>query len=360
MEQGERPDQAIDHADDDVVVDRLVEKQALGQPIFGNVTDLLRDRVGDAVDAHRSAFDRYAPAFRRCLTEERAGQLGTSGTEQTGDTEHLVPFELQRNAAERSRQRQVLHLQEWNTLVRGRGGVDRAGVHVATGHMERHRGGIEIRAGVVEHLPAVAKDHHVLRDLANLVELVADEEDRDAARLEITDNAQQVANLASGQRGGRFVHDDEARIAQDRLRDRDELAVRGAQPRDPGAERNIAADPPQALARRCVDALPVDERFPGANRGVDSDVFRHRQVGEQGEILIDHLDPLANRFDRGQRGVFATIDDDRALVGRMDAGDDLDQRRFARSVLTDQAAYLAPADLEADIVQRRYARKAFG
>ena len=56
---------------------------------------------------------------------------------------------------------------------------------------------------------------------------------------------------------------------------------------------------------------------------------------------------------RGQGGVRDAVDDDLgARVGRMDAGQDLDQRRLARPVLADQAVHLAAPDRPFDPVER--------
>ena len=47
-----------------------------------------------------------------------------------------------------------------------------------------------------------------------------------------------------------------------------------------------------------------------------------------------------------------------AAVGRLHAGDRLDQRRLARAVVAEQADDLAGADLEVDVLQRLHGAEA--
>ena len=52
------------------------------------------------------------------------------------------------------------------------------------------------------------------------------------------------------------------------------------------------------------------------------------------------------------------LDDDRALVRRVDAGDDLHQRALAGAVFADQGQTFARANVEVDLLERLHARKA--
>ena len=85
-------------------------------------------------------------------------------------------------------------------------------------------------------LRAVAQDEDALADGEHFGQLVADEDDRDVVRLEAAHDLQQGLDLALGQRGGRLVHGDQARAADERAGDRHHLFVGDAQAFDQNVE----------------------------------------------------------------------------------------------------------------------------
>ena len=75
------------------------------------------------------------------------------------------------------------------------------------------------------------------------------------------------------------------------------------------------------------------------------------EVVAEGEVLVDGRDPQRGRvLGLGDRDLLA-VEADRALVGGVDAGDRLHQRRLAGAVVADQADDLAGVDGEVDPVQ---------
>ena len=75
------------------------------------------------------------------------------------------------------------------------------------------------------------------------------------------------------------------------------------------------------------------------------------EVVAEREVLVDGRDPERGRvLGSGDRDLLA-VEADRALVGRVDAGDRLHQRRLAGAVVADEAHDLAGADGEVDPVQ---------
>ena len=80
---------------------------------------------------------------------------------------------------------------------------------------------------------------------------------------------------------------------------------------------------------------------------------------KQQQLLIDRGDARALRLERaGERHLLA-VDADAALVGRVHAGDDLDQRRLAGAVLAQQRMHLAGPHVEAYGLERLHAGKGF-
>ena len=56
---------------------------------------------------------------------------------------------------------------------------------------------------------------------------------------------------------------------------------------------------------------------------------------------------------------FRAVEQDAALAARVDAGDDLAERRFAGAVLAEQRADLAAVDAHRDVVERPHAGEGF-
>ena len=83
----------------------------------------------------------------------------------------------------------------------------------------------------------------------------------------------------------------------------------------------------------------------------DADIFTHQELVAR-EILEDHPDPLS-------QAVFIpivqvqSIQQDAALLRPVKAGQQLDQRRLAGAVFTDQRQRLAGPDVQVDIAQGR-------
>ena len=88
-------------------------------------------------------------------------------------------------------------------------------------------------------------------------------------------------------------------------------------------------------------------------------VFGNRKIGEYGKILIDYLDALLNGNDRGQLRKQRAIEGDAAGIRRINAGNDLDERRFSAAVFPHQAQNLAGIDFQINIVQHAMAGERF-
>ena len=90
-----------------------------------------------------------------------------------------------------------------------------------------------------------------------------------------------------------------------------------------------------AVHRAVIDPPTARERLTA-----DEDVLGDRQVGEQSRLLIDHRDPTMRRFGRAAQEHRLACDHQVSAVGLVDAAEDLDQRRLAGTVLTDQGVRL--------------------
>ena len=101
--------------------------------------------------------------------------------------------------------------------------------------------------------PAVTKDGDGVGHGQHFLEAMGDVDDRDAARGEIADDAEQHLHLRRAERGGRLVHQEHARVVHERAGDLDDLLH---------AERQRADERPRVDA--AARASPSVSRAPGA------------------------------------------------------------------------------------------------
>ncbi len=99
----------------------------------------------------------------------------------------------------------------------------------------------------------------------------------------------------------------------------------------------------------------------GPEMAPDRDVFGDGEIGEQRQVLIDHLNAAGGRLHRIEMRVFATLDHDAPFrLGPKHAGDNLDEGGFAGPVFADEAVDLARRQGEIDVAQRDDAAEPFG
>ena len=71
----------------------------------------------------------------------------------------------------------------------------------------------------------------------------------------------------------------------------------------------------------------------------------------QSPLLVDGFDAQGAGLRDGQAGDRPAVEQDLTGVRPVDAGDDLDQRRLAGSVVAEQADHLTGSQLEVDVAQ---------
>ena len=140
---------------------------------------------------------------------------------------------------------------------------------------------------------AAVPDHRdEVGERGDLLEPVADVEDRDAAVAQPAHGREQVLDLVGRERGGRLVHDQEPRARRERLRDLEQLPVGDAQAADrrvgrrcrPRARRGCAA-----VSRRIAPQSTVCRRLRMWRP--EKTFSATRQVLEDGRLLVHRHDP---------------------------------------------------------------------
>ena len=200
------------------------------------------------------------------------------------------------------------------------------------------------RGGRRLHELPVAQHGDRVGEREHLGEEVRDVDDRRAAVAAAAGRARRAARASSrGQRRGRLVHD---RRAARRAR-----SPAGSRP-SAGRRRAACARASGRAARcpsrstSCVEApreLRAARRRPRPVLDAEEDVLEHRPVRDERRLLRDHRDPVRERVARRAVVDAAPVDPELAVVGPVDAGDDLAERRLAGAVLADERVDRAAA-----------------
>ena len=267
--------------------------------------------------------------------------------------EHAAPA-----AAAGHIERQVLHREHalGARRMRGRGDADL----LAADHGADDGVAAEHRDRLRQHVRAVAEDGHAVGEQHHLVDAVRDVDDRDAGPGELLDDLEQPLASRPAKRGGRLVHDEDARRQRQRLGDLDQLLLADPQARRCAPRGRGRCRAGQQLARRRDRSLRSTIRPARQRLAAEKDVRRDAQLRDEVELLVDDGDARRLGVAHACEADRLAGDPDLAVIGRVDAGEDLHQRRLAGAVLAHQSVDLAAAQVEIHPAQGRHAGEALG
>ena len=173
------------------------------------------------------------------------------------------------------------------------------------------------------------------------------------------------ALFGNAERGGRLVHDDDARVPVDRAADGDGLALAARKRRDRRVEPfDVKVEFGHRRFGRLRHLLAVEHgqeaERPPHRLAAKEDVAADGEVVGQREVLIDRLDAAIARFVRRAERHGPPVEQDVALVVAEHARDRLDDRRFARAIVARQRDHFAGEHVERNAVERLYRAEPFG
>ena len=84
----------------------------------------------------------------------------------------------------------------------------------------------------------------------------------------------------------------------------------------------------------------------------ERDVLGHGERLDEPEVLVHHPDPGVERVARAVEHDRLAVEADLALVGPVEAGEDVRERALAGAVLAEERVHLADGRLEVDAVVR--------
>ena len=203
---------------------------------------------------------------------------------------------------------------------------------------------------------AVAQHGDPVGDLIDLIEEMGDEDDREAAPLQVAQDVEQPLR-SRWRRGSRSARRAPARARRPRARGRSRPVAGWRRNRSRAGARRRCRGRAAPSARARVSARARQSTKPkrrGSRPSVK--VLRHRHRRNEIDFLIDarrsrrraRRPANSSRMRRPSSRIIAGVRSRRA-------GHDLDQRRFAGAVLAQQRMHLAGFDAEIDVVERPHA-----
>ena len=340
----------------DVLAHRHRQHQPLGLPILGDQrhADISRLGVARAGDALRLAVDRDRAAAAAQDSEQRQQQLALALPVEAAKADDLAAIHRKRYVMQPVVPAQLVDLQ--HARPRSRHRLRREDVFVlAADHQLDHL--IVGLAALGEGLDvaAVPENRAIVGQFGNLVHAVGDVEDRQPLLPQHLQCLIDLGNVGGRQRRGRLVEDQHPRLAAERLGDLHHLAPRERQVLHQlvGMHIRAAGTLQQFFGAAALRAVIDQSELP--RRIGDADIVRHRQVGHQRQFL-EHADDAGLRRLGGRLEARRLAQELHLAVVRLhDAGDDLDQRRFAGAVLAQDRVDAPGGTFEIHVVERPHA-----
>ena len=214
-------------------------------------------------EVHELAAEADLAAVAPVDPEQDPGDLGAPGAHEPGEPDDLAGAHGEPDVAEDAHPGQAAHLEQ---DLADRVLHLREERHRAADHVPDEVGGGELARRRRDDVPAVAEDGRAIAQREDLVQPVADEQDRHAAVAKPADDREQPLDLVGGQRCGRLVQDQRAGVHGQGLGDLDQLLVRHREAPDRGADVELDVELVEQRLRRPAHAAPVDgaERRPRA------------------------------------------------------------------------------------------------
>ena len=293
------------------------------------------------------------PASSLLGAGEGARQFRPSRAEEPCEPEHLAFAQVEVRIGDAGSDRHALRAEESGCRLRR--GVDAIACaevgDAASEHLLDEIDPQQLRRHVLADEPAAAEDGDAVGDLVDLVEEVRDEDDGDAALLEVADDAEELGHLVDVEARRRLVEHQHPHVDRDRPGDGDELldGERVASQHRRRIDRQ--PEPRQHLRGALAHRRPVDGA-EAARFATEADVLGHREIRQQIDLLVDRADPRPQRIGRRAEADGIPVEFDAPGIQVQRAGEGLDERRLAGAVLSHEGVHLAREHAEAHVVER--------
>ena len=231
-----------------------------------------------------------------------------------------------------------------------RGGLVDPQQHVAADHHPRQPLlGRALAVDRVDPLPA-PQNRDPIGDLQHLVQLVGDEDDRHALIRQGLEDLEQLARLLRGQHRRGLVEDQDVRGPVEGFQDLDPLLLADGDRLHSRAGVDCEVEGLRELGHPPVRGSVVEQDARVRRFCREHDVLGNGHHRNQHEVLVDHADPVIDRILRRMQTDRLPLDQNLALVGVVEAVEDVHESRFPGAVLPEEGVHLAATEIEVDAV----------
>ncbi len=197
-------------------IEKIVEKAGV-TAVFRHQRQARLDGGIRAVRVDHLAVERDVAAVAFTCAKNGFHQLAAARANQPGKAEDFALAQLKTDIAHAAIFRAELVHRE-----HGAGPGLSRGIGPAVGNFAAHHGGHQFvgggGAGVIgAHITAIFQHRNTVTHNRNFFELVRDVDQADALGLQLLNHLEQMRHFFIGERGGGFVHDDDAGVAGQRL-----------------------------------------------------------------------------------------------------------------------------------------------
>ena len=314
------------------------------------------------VDFHLFAVHKHLAAGLLIGAEYGADAFAAAGTQQTGETVDLTLVDVEVKGLDALRAAEALCLQHRRAQIHQcRIAVILDGGHVVqlfTQHLGNQLHPGQILNDILANQLTVPQNRNAVADLVNLIQEVGNKDDAHALCLQVPHQLKQLFHFLLVQRGGGLVQNQDLTVHIHCPGNGHHLLHgNGAAAQLLGGYcRNIQGF--QELSGPFVHLLPVGQGAPGS---AYIHILRHRQIGAEGNFLINRADArvlgILRRADRNRS--FVALDKDLTAVLFIDAGKHFDQGGFAGAVFAHQRVDLALSQSKIHILQSLNAGEVF-
>ena len=334
----------------------LSRNKASHLTVLRDHADPRRHGVPRAGEGRGAAIEEHAPTGLGTDPEYHLAEFGSASTDESGEAHDLARAHGQAGIADEGPGTDALDRQH-DLAGGGHRGRLAGEQHIASDHQPdqfRLAGfGDDPRsrdAPVLQHRDAIAQ----LEDLGQAMRYI---DHGGARRAEPTHHFEQAPGLGRRQRRRRLVQDQQLQVARERLGDLDDLSLRRRKLADGlgGVERH-----PKLAEKRSglsTHQGAIDAPRPAGRLASGEDVLGDRELRDQRAFLVDDADAEGARrgfVDPAERNA---VEDDPPVLGRIDAADQLPERRLAGSVLPEKCVDLARPDVHRNALQGKHARE---
>ena len=283
---------AVAPVEHEVLGDRELADQPLGLPVLGDEPDAGVEDVPDRAPDELLTVEADRPVDVVLQAEQGLGELGLPVALYAGDGEDLARADREADVVDVDATRVVVDTQpldDQGVLA----GLLRLLVHGQLDWTTDHeRGELGVRGGRLGLADDLAEpdDRDPVGDLADLAQLVGDEDDGLPGRLELAHDLHQLVGLLGRQDGRGLVEHEHLGVARERLDDLDPLLDADGEVLDEGVGVDVEAELVGDLLDPAAGGLEVEGAGEAGGLVAEHDVLGDGEDGDQHEVLVDHAD----------------------------------------------------------------------